>query len=248
MRKFIFLCMFFLLTLFGLAACGGSGSSNGSGNENQAPSISIDEPTSASSYSTTWSGVIIGGTISGASFVHVKNELTGFTTEGFVNYYDGHGSWFAEIQGLGLGNNQITVTADANGTGVRTADAHITIIRPLQPADLIINGPDQASTSTFWTDMTSFGQSHMIILFGDGTGRSTTGSALSENAGIVADFTWSKSGPDSIIITNCLTCSFQEISRIQGSFSEGIFDGQIVTIDGAGEIALHSFSLSSGNL
>jgi hypothetical protein len=225
-----------------IIGCGGGGGSV------PPPSISIQVPTEATSYATTQSSIGLGGTISNASFVHVLNSSTGFTTEGYVNYNQGYGSWFADVYGLGFGDNLITVTADADGTGVRTANAHITIIRPLQPAELIINGPDQFSAATYWTCMSSFNESHKIALFGDGTGRSTTGLTNSAIAGTVVDFTWSYLGPDSIIITNCSNCSFQKISRIQGSLSERYFYGQIETVGGAGDPVLDYFSLIDGNL
>jgi len=62
-----------LVFCFLLAACGGGGSETA----NQLPSISIDVPTSESSYYTTGSSVRLGGTISNASFVRVRNTLTG---------------------------------------------------------------------------------------------------------------------------------------------------------------------------
>lgn len=227
-----------------LAACGGGSS----GNAGPAPSISINVPTSAVSYPTTSSSVRLGGTISHASYVHVRNALTGSTAEGYVNYYQGNGAWFADVYGLGLGDNLITVTADADGTGARTATANITVTRPLQPVDLIINGSNQLTASAFWTDTSSFSGSHKIAFFGDGTGRSTTGSTVTENAGAVVNFTWSKQDPDSIVITNCLDCSFQKIFRIEGSLNEGIFYGQVVTIGNAGYISMDSFTLTSGSL
>lgn len=225
-----------------LASCGGGGGGS------QPPSISIDVPTSAPSYSTTQTSIRLGGTISRASFVRVLNSSTGSTTEGYVNYYQGYGSWFADVYGLGFGDNLISVTADADGTGARAAVAHITIIRPLRPADLIINGPDQFSATTFWTCASSFNGSHQIAIFGDGAGRSTTGLTNSEIAGAVVDFTWSYLSQDSIMITNCSNCSFQKIFRIQGSLSEKLFLGQIETVGGAGDIALDSFNLIDGNL
>lgn len=227
-----------------LAACG----SEDSENADLSPSISIYVPTSAPSYSTTWTNVRLGGAISNAGFVHVTNALTGFTSDGFVTYYQGKGSWFADVYGLGFGENPITVTADDSGSGFRTANAYITVIRPLQPANLIFNGADQYTASTFWTDASSFDASHKIALFGDGTGRSTSGSALSENAGDVTDFSWTKPGPDSILILNCSTCSFQKISRISGSLNDKLFLGQIETVGGDEEIVLHAFNLYSGNL
>jgi hypothetical protein len=157
-----------------LAACG----SDDSGNTGPVPSISIEVPTSATSYYTTGTGVRLGGSISHAGFVHVRNVFTGFTTEGFVNYYQGHGSWFADIQGLAPGDNAITVTADADGTGASTASASITVRRPHQPANLIINGPNQASTNTFWTDVHSVNSSHKIDFFGDGFENTAPGRQL----------------------------------------------------------------------
>ena len=180
----------------------------------------------------------------------MTNAATGITVEGFVNYFQGQGTWFAEIRGLTLGENPITAVADEYGDGASTARTFITVIRPLQPADLIFNGPSQNLSSTFWTDASSIGEFHKIALFADGTGRSTTGSVLSETAGAVADFTWSKLGPDAIQISNCPTCSFQKIFGISGSLNEGIFFGQIETVGGAGEVgnASHVFQLTDGNL
>lgn len=227
-----------------LTACGGGGGGGG----DDSPSITIDVPTSAPTYATAWADVRLGGSISGASFVHVHNALTGSNTEGYVNYNQGLGSWFADISGLGFGDNPITVTADADGTGTNTADAYITIVRPLQPADLILNGTNQVSAVTYWTDGSSYHGSHKIALFADGTGRSTTGSTLTEDAGGVVDITWSKTSPDSIVITGCLTCSFQAISRISGSFADAAYYGQVVTTGGLGDVSLDAFILTDGTL
>jgi hypothetical protein len=226
-----------------LTACGG-----GNGDSGQTPSIDITNPTADPTYSTVWTGVIIGGTISNASFVSVSNALTGSNTIGYVFYNQGLGTWFAEVGGLGFGDNPITVTADSDGTGASTANAYITLIRPLQPLDEIFNGADQFSANTYWTDAHSFNQSHKIELYENGTGRSTTGSAFSEDAGGVSDLTWTKLGPDSVLITNCPACSFQVISRISGSIAVGAFNGQVETVGGVGELALHAFTLTDGHL
>lgn len=228
-----------------VTACGGGGP----GNTGQGPSLSIDVPTSARSYSTTSTDMRIGGAISHAGFVHVRNLLTGFTTEGYVFYSgSGHGSWFADVQGLGLGENPITATADSDGSGRETATATIVLVRPLEPVSLIFNGSGQDSADSIWTDENSIGKSHKIALFGDGTGRSTTGSALADSAGATVNFAWSMLSPDSIQILNCPTCSFQRISRISGSRSEEVFYGQIETTTAGGELALHVFTLSMGRL
>jgi len=223
--------------------------SGGTGGSAERPSISIDVPTSARSYSTTSTDMRIGGAISRASFVHVRNSLTGFTTEGYVVYSSpGDGSWFADIQGLGLGENPITATADSDGRGRETASATIVLVRPLQPVNLIFNGPDRETGDSLWTDENSIGSSHKIALFSDGTGQSTTGSVLAELAGATATFTWSMLSPDSIQILGCPACSFQRISRISGSRGEEVFYGQIETTAGSGELALHVFTLSLGKL
>ncbi len=236
-----------LATLLGgfITGCG----SGGTGDSVDGPTISIDVPTSAHSYSTTSTDMRIGGTISNASFVHVQNALTGSTTEGYVSYSSpGHGSWFADVQGLGLGDNPITATADSDGRGRETAAATIVLVRPLQPVNLIFNGADQGSADSLWTDESSIESSHKIALLSDGTGRSTTGSALSGLAGATETFTWSMLSPDSIQILGCPTCSFQKISRISGSRDEEVFYGQIETTAGGGELALHVFTLSMGKL
>ena len=214
----------------------------GSGSVNQGVSLSIDAPTSASSYSTTGTTIRLGGTISGASVVHVRNDLTGYTTDGYIFYSSqGQGTWFGDVYGLAPGDNPITVTAD----GVYSfAQKHITVIRPLQPANLIINGPNQSSSSTYWTALDIY----KIALFGDGTGRSTTGKFNSGTVGNVVDCTWSSIGPDAIIITNCPDCTFQKITRISGSFSERIFYGTVETVGNISEIVIDAFILTDGNL
>jgi len=228
-----------------VTACGGGGR----GSAAQDPSISIDVPTTAPTYSTTSTDVRIGGTISHAGFVQVRNSRTGVTTEGYVSYSGpGQGSWFADVQGLQPGENPITATADHDGTGRETAAATIVLFRPLEPLTLIFNGSDRDSADSIWTDENSIDKSHMIALFSDGTGRSTTGSALSQSAGTPVTFAWSMLSPDSIQILNCPTCSFQRISRVSGSRSEEIFYGQIETTAGGGELALHVFTLSMGRL
>ena len=224
-----------------LAGCGGGGGSS-------PPTIHISTPVDAASFSTTGTGIRIGGEISRASFVHVRNAQTGTTVEGYVFYNMGHGSWFADVYGLVPGSNTITAIADADGTGARTASDQITVLRPDEPMKLVFNGADRSSATTYWTDASSAFGSHKIALFADGTGRSTTGSTLSDPAGAVADFIWVQTGPDSLAITNCPTCSFQSISRISGSFSQGSFYGEVHTVGNAGDGTTSAFTLTSGNL
>jgi hypothetical protein len=226
-----------------LVGCGGGG---GGGSDDR-PAITIENPTSAARYSTNSTDVRLGGTIARAGFVHVRNAATGFTADGYVNYYDGKGTWFADVQGLGLGDNPIVVTADADGTGAMTMTAFITVARPEEPASLIINGANVATAGTFWTDASSYGGSHWIALFADGTGRSTTGSTLTEPAGAVVGFSWTLVLPDAVRVSDCPDCSFQRIGRIAGSVSDGSFVGEVVTKgELVGSSQLHAFVLTAG--
>jgi len=52
----------------------------------------------------------------------------------------------------------------------------------------------------------------------------------------------------SLTISSCPACSFQVISRISGSITVDAFNGQIETVGGVGETALHAFTLADGNL
>ncbi|MCU0296621.1 MAG: hypothetical protein MUF33_14905 [Candidatus Nanopelagicales bacterium] len=223
-----------------MGSCGGGG-----GGGDALPSIAILNPTAADTYATTATGVRLGGSISGASFVHVLNTTTGIEVEGYVNYFDGQGSWFADVYGLVPGDNFIVVTADADGSGARTASDTLTVSRPLQPASLILNGDDASSAIAYWVDANSF--SHQIALYADGSGRSTTGNVLTEPAGVAVNMTWSYDGAEAIVVNGCPDCSYQRIGRIQGSTAEGLFYGQIETVGGVGETALHVFQLSSGS-
>ncbi len=234
LRTFIPFHILVLITL--LFACGGGGDSD-------SPNITISTPTTAPIYATIWTDVRLGGSISGASFVHVTNAATGFTSEGFVFYNQGIGSWFADIQGLTFGDNPITVVADEDGRGVNTASDRITVTRPTVPLELILNGTDAAGATSHWIDAHSLFESHKIALYADGTGRSTTGSLFSEDAGTAVDITWTLQGPDDILVVGCTDCSFQRISRISGSLEEELFLGQVETLGGVGEVALHAFIL-----
>jgi hypothetical protein len=224
-----------------LVACGGGGG------DSNPPRITITNPTSEATYATDGASVTVGGTIAHASFVHVRSSTTGATSEGYVNYNDGLGSWFADSVSLVPGDNEIVVTADADGTGSRTASATLTVSRPLQPATLVINGATPSSATTYWVDTSSVG-GHQLALFSDGTGRSTTGSVLTEAPGPATDIGWTYDGPEAIRITGCPTCSFQRISRISGSLASGGFYGQVETVSGAGELATHFFQRTAGSL
>lgn len=230
-----------LALLAGLAACGGDTTSG-------PPRITITTPTSAASYATTSTSVRLGGSIAGAGFVRVHNSTTGSTTNGFVNYVGGVGSWFVDVPGLVPGGNVLVATADADGTGARTASATLTVNRPTQPASQVLNAANAAAAVNHWVDTHSFGGGHVLALYADGSGRASTGSALTQPAGAVAGFSWAYDGAEAIRISGCASCAYQRISRISGSTAEGGFYGQVETVGGATETALHFFQLTPGIL
>lgn len=221
-----------------LAACGGGSKSK--------LSITIEDPTATGSWHTTGTSVVIGGTVSGASFVHVSDTSTGSTTEGSIHWFQGNGTWSAQVSGLAAGDNLIVATADATGSGGGLAKASIVVTRPAQPATLLINGQTRATTTTYWVDGSS--RNHAFAIYADGTGRSTTGSSMNDVAGPPVDITWTLSAPDAITILNCPTCSFQVITRITGSVAEASALGQVTTVGGTGYTALDSFTLTGGTL
>ena len=110
------------LWLVALAACGGSGD----GNPPSSVSISIQVPTNAPTFTTNVGSIGLGGTIAGAAFVHLRNERTNQTSEGFVNFTGGQGTWFGEL-GLAAGDNPLAVVADEDGLGTHTAIARIVV-------------------------------------------------------------------------------------------------------------------------
>lgn len=236
---FFTLAIGFLCVL--LHACGEIDSEN-------YPTISIINPTTEESYFTTSSAVRIGGGATYTGSVLVRNVNTGSEVNAYVTYSQGASSWFADVRSLGFGENLIIATAEYHGTEPRFASAQITIYRPEQPALMILNGPDESSTNTFWVDAHSFNSSHKLVIFDDGTGVSTTGAALSEAAGELSFFSWELTKPDELTITDCPSCSFQKISRISGSKDEGLFYGQISSTGGEGEVVLHAFELYSGDI
>ena len=233
--------LFSWLTVALLLACGGGGDA-------ETPTLSILQPTAEAVYETVWTDVRLGGTLSGAAFVHVTNTATGYSTEGYVFYNLAAGSWFADLPGLTIGDNPIVVVADADGSGVNTASDTLTVRRPLEPLSLIFNGPNALSAGSHWVDMNALYESHKLALYEDGTGRSTTGDLFSEDAGTAVDITWTQVGPDELLISGCPSCSFQRLSRISGSMDEALFLGQVETVGGVGETALHAFVLSVGGL
>jgi hypothetical protein len=76
-----------------LGSCGGSSVDWNEAPARPSPTITIENPTSASTYDTNFSDVRLGGTISYADGVKVVNSTTGTGSwEGYVNYLDGWGT------------------------------------------------------------------------------------------------------------------------------------------------------------
>lgn len=105
--KIISSIIFLLFLMLSLSNCGGGGGDGGS-----TSTIAIENPTSEPTYSTNQSQVIVGGSVSGAGFVRCTNSATGTTLDAYVNYYEGHGSWFCDAFTLKQGNNLITCTTE----------------------------------------------------------------------------------------------------------------------------------------
>lgn len=95
-----------------------------SGGDN--PYISINGPTSGSSWSQDCTAVTLWGEIDDAGYVHATNTTTGETVRGFVFYGD-DGYWEARLTALVAGQNFIVVTADQDNTGRVTDNDVITI-------------------------------------------------------------------------------------------------------------------------
>jgi hypothetical protein len=102
-RVFWVLFVALLLPAF-LTACGGGVSSKST--------IAIENPVSEPTYLTNQSQVIVGGSVSGASFVKCTNSATATTLDAYVNYFEGHGSWFCDPFTLDQGDNLISCTTE----------------------------------------------------------------------------------------------------------------------------------------
>ncbi|VGO15845.1 hypothetical protein PDESU_04432 [Pontiella desulfatans] len=97
------------------------------GNDDDAPWVTIKNPTEEEVYQTDFTAVRLGGRCDNTTWeVFAYNALTDRTVPGYVLYNDGHGTWFADVN-LEPGENPITVTV-ASDEGKGTASDTITVI------------------------------------------------------------------------------------------------------------------------
>lgn len=101
--------------------CGGGGS--------DPVQVEILAPSASGGFTVSAQEVRLGGTIAHASFLHVDNLTTASRWDGNVTYFDGQGTWLADVYGLVPGPNVLEVVADRDGTGRQLARARITITR-----------------------------------------------------------------------------------------------------------------------
>ena len=104
-----------------LAGCGGGGGE-------PVASVAIRVPADTGTWTQTEAEVTLGGTVSGAGYV-VVHVPDGRVVTGFVVYVDGQGSWRADVYGLAIGTNRLTVVADHDGTERWTKSDTIDVIR-----------------------------------------------------------------------------------------------------------------------
>lgn len=122
-----------LAAALALAGCGGSISlafGDFHGDTFTTPAVSITQPTSAAVFDTTAGQVALGGLVLEASRVRVQNTTTGEMVEIAVAFRHDWVEWLAPALLLVPGDNLFVVTADADGSGVRTSADTLTVRRP----------------------------------------------------------------------------------------------------------------------
>lgn len=111
--------------------CGGGGDDD----QSPTPTVTIINPTSGDTWTTSANGLIVGGQATYAGAVDVQIVETGATYRGYVVYNPSDppprvGSWFAQVQGLQLGQNTlVATTVDDGGTGGKTASDKLIVTR-----------------------------------------------------------------------------------------------------------------------
>lgn len=141
-----------------MTACGGGGGSfdfEFNSPSQPAPSISIGAPTTAPTFTTTATTIVIGGALANASFVHLHNERNNATLQGYVNYFQGNGSWFADLhtraiqlQGTGPGGGSIAPTPD----GLTLLRSNGLVLSAFNASDLTLAGGIDIGGATPSTD------------------------------------------------------------------------------------------------
>jgi hypothetical protein len=99
-----------------IATCSAAAKGCGASDDLVAPcELSITNPTAEQAYATGDGTVVLGGSVSGASYVTWINETNDLSGEAYVTYVDwGVGGWFTDQIGLAVGSNRIVVGAHRN--------------------------------------------------------------------------------------------------------------------------------------
>jgi hypothetical protein len=130
------------------------------------PQIAISTPTRQDHYSTYLRSLRIAGTVTGAQVVRWTNS--GNSTSGVATL--DRGTWTVELAGLAVGQNPVTLYADADGRGRSVGTASLLIVYDPrldpEPPVLII---------TFPTDQQDYVTSNTVIVLG---GRAADNSGL----------------------------------------------------------------------
>ena len=122
-----------LAAALALAGCGGSISlvfGDFHDDTITTPAITITQPTSAAVFDTGATHIALGGAVLEASRIRVQNTTTGEMVEIAVSFRHHWTEWLAPALLLVPGDNLFVVTADADGSGVRTSADTLTVRRP----------------------------------------------------------------------------------------------------------------------
>ena len=109
------------------------------------------------------------------------------------------------------------------------------------PVDLIVNGATRASASTHWDPNQWSVPGNTYAFFADGTGAFSGVDDVLNPVDI--DFTWTKIGPASLVVTAPAYLGFGSMSFVEGSVSLGEFTTRL-----DGNPTLRTFAIQGGGL
>jgi len=119
-----------LLLTLALTGCGGGFVFVWSGDDGPilAPTVTIENPTSAPVFETRVAVLAMGGSVANATRVQVLNTATGTVVEAQLTSPGGRGHWMIDGIALQLGTNVIVATAEGGSQG-NTAEDSLTVTR-----------------------------------------------------------------------------------------------------------------------